>query len=406
MITPQYNLLKGAVFSAMQATAQNRDTSTLANEEEQDRLRGLSGASALRQNNAFLVSDSNTIAANATQVMFNDPKSGARVSLSLSQENFAKLQANFGASDFYQRQDGVVRLNGNAEAFVGGWFGDVAYRQNYLAADSDKNGRISGTETRNLKNSLFSTGQFMPDGSAPATELAISGYASFDARFDSNKPMTIEDALNVMIQKDKNLDGKLERLGEYETESEAIANVQARIQSTIAGMQAASQESGDDFVMGALTSGFADQLQAIVDPFFKAAEAMDELRKAALEQAQKSQEAMRKLQQQDGNLAALSPEERSALGSNAVVANKKEDEKLDTDELARLQEEVDSNTFEALASATGIEVQDLQKIITSSLDKNDAEQPLTGLDKELESVIDAIRSAVADNNVELFSARV
>ncbi|MDE7256279.1 MAG: hypothetical protein K2N54_08925 [Helicobacter sp.] len=299
-----------------------------------------------------------------------------------------------------------MRLNGNAEAFVGGWFGDVAYRQNYLAADSDKNGRISGTETKNLKNSLFSTGQFMPDGSAPATELAISGYASFDARFDGNKPMTIEDALNVMIQKDKNLDGKLKRLGEYETESEAIANVQARIQSAIAGMQAASQESGDDFVMGALTSGFADQLQAIVDPFFRAAEAMDELRKAALEQAQKSQEAMRKLQQQDGNLAALSPEERSALGSNAIVANKKEDEKLDTDELAKLQEEVDNNTFDTLASATGIEVQDLQKIITSSLDKNDAKQPLTGLDKELESVIDAIRGAVADNNVELFSARV
>ncbi len=133
---------------------------------------------------------------------------------------------------------------------------------------------------------------------------------------------------------------------------------------------------------------------------------MDELHKAALEQAQKSQEAMRKLQQQDGNLAALSPEERSALGSNAIVANKKEGENLDTDELARLQEEVDSNTFEALASATGIEVQDLQKIITSSLDKNDAKQPLTELDKELESVIDAIRGTVADNNVELFSARV
>lgn len=67
---------------------------------------------------------------------------------------------------------------------------------------------------------------------------------------------------------------------------------------------------------------------------------------------------------------------------------------------------MDSNTFEALASATGINVQDLQKIITSSLDKNDAKQPLTELDKELESVIDAIRGAVADNNVELFSARV
>ncbi|MDE6978216.1 MAG: hypothetical protein K2O85_01440, partial [Helicobacter sp.] len=229
MIMTQYSLLNGTVFSAMQATVQNRDTSALASEEERDRLQGLSGASALRQNNAFLVNDSNIIASGTTQVMFNDPKSGARVSLSLSQENFAKLQAHFSSSDFYQRQDGVVRLNGNAEAFVGGWFGDVAYRQNYLAADSDKNGRISGAETKNLKNSLFSTGQFALDGSADI-ELAISGYASFDARFDSNKPMTIEDALNVMIQKDKNLDGKLERLGEYETESEAIANVQVRIQ--------------------------------------------------------------------------------------------------------------------------------------------------------------------------------
>lgn len=405
MIMTQYSLLNGTVFSAMQAAVQNRDTSALANEEEQDRLQGLSGASALRQNNAFLVNDSNVIASGTTQVMFNDPKSGSRVTLSLSQENFAKLQANFSSSDFYQRQDGVVRLNGNAEAFVAGWFGDVAYRQNYLAADSDKNGRIGDTETKNLKNSLFSTGQFMPDGSAPATELAISGYAAFDARFDSNKPMTIEDALNVMIQKDKNLDGKLERLGEYETESEAIANVQTRIQSAIAGAQVVSQESEDDFVMSALTSGFADQLRAIVDPFFKAAEAMDELRKAALEQAQKSQEAMRKLQQQDGNLAALSPEERSALGSSSVVANKKEGETLTTDELAKLQEEVDSNTLQTLSDITGIEVQDLQKIIASSLDKRDTERPLTELDKELKSVIDAIKGEVADNNVELFSAR-
>ncbi|MDE7317241.1 MAG: hypothetical protein K2N12_05885 [Helicobacter sp.] len=404
MIMSQYSLLNGTVFSAMQATVQNRDTSALANEEEQDRLRGLSGASALRQNNAFLVNDSNIIASGTTQVMFNDPKSGARVSLSLSQENFAKLQAHFSSSDFYQRQDGVVRLNGNAEAFVGGWFGDVAYRQNYLAADSDKNGRISDTETKNLKNSLFSTGQFALDGSADI-ELAISGYASFDARFDSNKPMTIEDALNVMIQKDKNLDGKLERLGEYETESEAIANVDIRIQSAIAGAQGVSQESeAEDYGMQAISAGF-DLMRMVIEHFARAAESVTEMQKKALEQAQQTQEAMRKLQQQDGNLAALSPEERSALGSSSVVANKKEDEKLDTDELAKLQEEVDSNTLQTLSDVTGIEVQDLQKIITSSLDKRDTEKPLTELDKELKSVIDAIKGEVADNNVELFSAR-
>lgn len=404
MIMTQYSLLNGTVFSAMQAAVQNRDTSALANEEEQDRLQGLSGASALRQNNAFLVNDSNVIASGTTQVMFNDPKSGSRVTLSLSQENFAKLQANFSSSDFYQRQDGVVRLNGNAEAFVAGWFGDVAYRQNYLAADSDKNGRIGDTETKNLKNSLFSTGQFALDGSADI-ELAISGYAAFDARFDSNKPMTIEDALNVMIQKDKNLDGKLERLGEYETESEAIANVDIRIQSAIAGAQVVSQESeGEDYGMQAISAGF-DLMRMVIEHFARAAESVTEMQKKALEQAQQTQEAMRKLQQQDGNLAALSPEERSALGSNSVVANKKEGESLAADELAKLQEEVDSNTLQTLSDVTGIEVQDLQKIIASSLDKRDIERPLTELDKELKSVIDAIKGEVADNNVELFSAR-
>lgn len=403
MIMTQYSLLNGTVFSAMQTTVQNRDTSALANEEEQDRLQGLSGASALRQNNAFLVNDSNVIASGTTQVMFNDPKSGSRVTLSLSQENFAKLQANFSSSDFYQRQDGVVRLNGNAEAFVAGWFGDVAYRQNYLAADSDKNGRIGDTETKNLKNSLFSTGQFALDGSADI-ELAISGYAAFDTRFDSNKPMTIEDALNVMIQKDKNLDGKLERLGEYETESEAIANVQTRIRDTIAKQGLKQASKGKDFGMQAISAGF-DLMRMVVEHFARAAESVTEMQKKALEQAQQTQEAMRKLQQQDGNLAALSPEERSALGSSSVVANKKEGETLTTDELAKLQEEVDSNTLQTLSDITGIEVQDLQKIITSSLDKRDTERPLTELDKELKSVIDAIKGEVADNNVELFSAR-
>lgn len=33
MITTQYSLLNGTVFSAMQAAVQNRDTSALANEE-------------------------------------------------------------------------------------------------------------------------------------------------------------------------------------------------------------------------------------------------------------------------------------------------------------------------------------------------------------------------------------
>ncbi len=35
-------------------------------------------------------------------------------------------------------KDGKILLSGEAEKFVSGWFGDIAYKRNYIGADSDK----------------------------------------------------------------------------------------------------------------------------------------------------------------------------------------------------------------------------------------------------------------------------
>ena len=72
------------------------------------------------------------------QIIFTDPTNSKEVKISLTPDNINKLKSNFKSDDFYQRQDGSIRLSGKAEAFVSGWYGDIAYSRNFLKADSDK----------------------------------------------------------------------------------------------------------------------------------------------------------------------------------------------------------------------------------------------------------------------------
>lgn len=203
-----YNVGHNTLYSAMQTRLMSRSSEALAEEERQDRANGLTNIATLMRANQVRVSDRTDNIEDSVAVMFNDPKTNQRITLNLSKENLNKLKGQFDTKDFYAREDGVIRLNGKAEAFVGGWFGDIAYQQNFVEADSDKNGRVEGSELRDLKTAIVN---FSYDD-VSATDVSVDRYVK--GVVHSTTSETLEDTLNAFLEMDKNFDGHIEQLAE------------------------------------------------------------------------------------------------------------------------------------------------------------------------------------------------
>ena len=206
----QYSFLNANVFSAMQTRLANRNSEALAAEERQDKANGLTNIAALMRANNVRVSDRIEKTSDSVAVIFNDPKTDERVTLNLSKENLERLKGQFGKDNFYARSDGAIRLNGKAEAFVSGWFGDVAYQQNLAGADKDGSGYVSGEEWREVKT-------FLVNGVLDATSLvetSLKTYIPLGNYAGTHSFQTIEDGLNTFIEMDKDFDGHIRRIGE------------------------------------------------------------------------------------------------------------------------------------------------------------------------------------------------
>lgn len=85
-------------------------------------------------------------------VMFEDGISGDKVQALLSKENIQRLQEKFDKSDFYTRDDGILRLSGKAESYVSGWYGEIAYNMGAFNADLNKDGKFSPQENALIKD--------------------------------------------------------------------------------------------------------------------------------------------------------------------------------------------------------------------------------------------------------------
>ncbi len=85
-------------------------------------------------------------------VVIRDPENkNAYVTLELSKANIERLKEKFdGENNFFERSEGVLRLNGEAEAFVAGWLHNIAIDRNYAASDADGNGSIEKAEAKTL----------------------------------------------------------------------------------------------------------------------------------------------------------------------------------------------------------------------------------------------------------------
>lgn len=85
-------------------------------------------------------------------VAIRDPRgSGEILTFDLSKKTIDSLKEKFGDSNnFFERNDGVLRLNGKAENFVAGWMQNIREDRSYEKADADRNGRIEGNEAQVL----------------------------------------------------------------------------------------------------------------------------------------------------------------------------------------------------------------------------------------------------------------
>lgn len=86
-------------------------------------------------------------------VAIRDPMgSGKVLTFDLSKKTIDNLKEKFGDSNtnFFERKDGVLRLNGNVENFVAGWMQNIRQARSYDKADSDRNGLIEGNEAQAL----------------------------------------------------------------------------------------------------------------------------------------------------------------------------------------------------------------------------------------------------------------
>ncbi|MDE5602823.1 MAG: hypothetical protein K2I71_02755 [Helicobacter sp.] len=308
-------------------------------------------------------------------MLFDDPKSKQRVALRLDNANLQKLKDAFGDGDFYVRKDGIIRLNGKAESFVSGWFGDIAYRQGYLEADSNKDGIINEKERNVLKTGAGSTG--VVDGTIAKNE-AIFGYI----KGGENSFLTIQDALNAILAKDKNLDGNLERIGEYQSEEEAKKWTMETINRVMGNNYGGNitgymmDDSTDDILAEAFSGEWIaklmDQLltanEKLADDIKKMLEEMQKTQmerkergestenEKSLEEIQTQQQALQELKNNGGNVNALSAEQKKSL------VNLVQKDKISDEEMQSLQKQVDLDSFNAISDVVGMPKEVLQKL--------------------------------------------
>lgn len=85
-------------------------------------------------------------------VVMRDPENNnTYVTMELSKTSIDHLKQKFnGVNNFFERSDGALRLNGEAEAFVVGWMQNIRTDRNYTKADADGNGLIEGYEASSL----------------------------------------------------------------------------------------------------------------------------------------------------------------------------------------------------------------------------------------------------------------
>ena len=203
----------------------------------QDKLETFSKivAKNLNLNEQSEIKTSSNLAKNyefSNEISFKDKVSGSTINLRLSDENLSRLKTTFGSQDFDKDENGKITISGEAENFVSGWFGDIAYKRNYVGADGDKNGFLNDSEKGDTLAGYSTESTYTLGSGNNVTSVqmhGVSNYLPYNKHYDATLPNTIEKALNATLKADANMDGYL-NLGELKSKQEIINLTQKNIE--------------------------------------------------------------------------------------------------------------------------------------------------------------------------------
>jgi len=158
-------------------------------------------------------------------VAFRDPSDPENIiAYKLDKEIVAELKNSFANSDFFQREDGILRLNAKAEAYIAGWLLDIKENRGYEKADINADGIVDQHESNNLNVGFDHSTDYEYLASKIVTAHSFVGnrtYQKFSDTSDrfsltgvlSNQALnfknTIEKELSYTIKLDKDKNGTI-----------------------------------------------------------------------------------------------------------------------------------------------------------------------------------------------------
>lgn len=210
----------GTAFTSYDVKANKQTKEEIAKEK-------ISFDETIKQTNAVenVVYHTTTQADDAKPTTFIDPVTKKYVIASLKNETLDKLRGHFGTDNVVEKKDGTIRLTGDAEAFVSGWFADIAYKRDFLTADKNSDGQLSKDEYNNTRNNFGIEGFAITESSSGSEKLLVAGekimedntygysdntqagyYRNYQ-KFDTVD--SLDDELNTTLQVDKDFNGKM-----------------------------------------------------------------------------------------------------------------------------------------------------------------------------------------------------
>jgi hypothetical protein len=302
----------GVAYTSMKVTVNTKTKQQLEEEESIGQTSDTSKTSNTQKPNDKTISPND----NEQTVIFADPTNGNLVKLNLSNKNIEKLKSHFSNEDFYERKDKTLRLNGEAEAYVSGWFGDIAYKREFLKADADNDGKLSEGEYQNTRNGYLTIGEAKGIGNKvlSVTETVTETYTTPHTK-RPEQGESVEAMLDFTLNADKNQDGQLsnmeylESIGGYK--NLLIDNARKHLEN--------DPTLGKDYFSGGAQTDADLELLAL------------------------QMRATQKLLASNGNENILTAEEREALGTELSIIKQSFKRKK---ELQEVKDEVVSKTEE------------------------------------------------------------
>ncbi|MBZ7980809.1 hypothetical protein AVBRAN12642_09230, partial [Campylobacter sp. RM12642] len=137
----------------------------------------------------------------------------SNIGVKLSENNINRLKEFFNEDNFIDTSKGII-LDKDAASFVAGWFSDVAYKSNFLAADKNNDGEVDKKE---IDYTIYAFALYIEptkDGSGQATKVA--SYVPSILTVDNKQSTDISTILDETISMDKNLDGYITIAEKYD----------------------------------------------------------------------------------------------------------------------------------------------------------------------------------------------